>query len=42
MDDTREPARAMVNDLENALNDLLANRPVAVSETQPFGCAIVR
>jgi peroxiredoxin len=42
MDDTREPARATVNDLENALNDLLANRPVAVSETYPFGCAIVR
>ena len=37
-----DPARATVNDLENALNDLLANRPVAVSETQPFGCAIVR
>jgi hypothetical protein len=42
MDDTRDPARATVNDLENALNDLLANRSVAVSETQPFGCAIVR
>jgi peroxiredoxin len=42
MDDTREPIRATVCDLENALNDLLANRPVAVSETQPFGCAIVR
>jgi peroxiredoxin len=42
MDDTRDPARATVSDLENALNDLLANRPVAVSVTQPFGCAIVR
>jgi hypothetical protein len=42
MDDMRDPARATVNDLENALNDLLANRPVAISETQPFGCTIVR
>ncbi len=42
MDDTREPARATVSDVENALNDLLTNRPVAVSEAQPFGCAIVR
>jgi len=42
MDDTRDPARATVNDLENALKDVLADRPVAVSQTQPFGCAIVR
>ena len=42
LDDTREPARATYSDLENALTDLLANRAVAVSETQPFGCAIVR
>jgi peroxiredoxin len=42
MDDTRDPARATVNDLENALKDLLASRPVAVSQTLPFGCAIVR
>jgi hypothetical protein len=31
-----------VNDLENALKDMVANRPVAVSQTLPFGCAIVR
>jgi len=42
MDDAREPARATYSDLENALNDLLAKRTVMVSETQPFGCAIVR
>jgi peroxiredoxin len=41
MDDSRDPARATYSDLENALGDLLANRPVKVPETQPFGCAIV-
>lgn len=42
MDETREPARATYSDLENALTDLIANRPVTVSETPPFRCAIVR
>jgi hypothetical protein len=42
MDNARDPARATYSDLENALNDLLANRKVAVSETQSFGCVIVR
>jgi peroxiredoxin len=42
MDDTRDPARATIGHLENALDDLLAGRPVAVSQTSPFGCAIVR
>src|SRR5262249_8920089 len=42
MDDTRDPARATIGYLENALNDLLADRPVGVSQTSPFGCAIVR
>lgn len=42
IDDSRDPARATYSDLENALGDLLANRLVGVSETKPFGCAIVR
>ncbi|HEU5348313.1 MAG TPA: hypothetical protein VFU63_06840 [Ktedonobacterales bacterium] len=42
LDDTRDPARAPHSDLENALRDLFAGSPVAVPETRPFGCAIVR
>ena len=41
IDDSRNPARVTVNDLRNAIEDLLANRPVRVSETVPFGCSIV-
>jgi peroxiredoxin len=42
IDDKRDPSRATVSDLENALRDVFANEPVKVPETQPFGCAIVR
>ncbi len=42
IDETRDPARASYSDLENALGDLLAGKPVRVAETNPFGCAIVR
>lgn len=42
IDDARDPARATASDLENALRDIFAGRPVSVPETQPFGCAIVR
>ena len=42
IDETRDPARASYSDLENALQDLLANRTVQVPETKPFGCAIVK
>lgn len=42
IDDTRDPARASYSDLENALRDIFAGTPVRVSETAPFGCAIVR
>ncbi len=42
IDDSRDPSRATYSDLENALRDLLAERPVRVQETKPFGCAIVR
>ena len=42
MDDARDPAKATYSDLEDALADVLAQRTVRVSETKPFGCAIVR
>jgi AhpC/TSA family len=42
IDDSRDPAKATYSDLEHALEDILAQRTVRVSETQPFGCAIVR
>jgi hypothetical protein len=29
------------HDLENAVADVVAGRPVTVAETEPFGCAIV-
>jgi peroxiredoxin len=42
IDDTRDPSRATLSDLERALADILADRTVRIPETQPFGCAIVR
>ncbi len=41
IDDSRIPERVTVNDLPNAIEDLLVNKPVRVSETTPFGCSIV-
>jgi len=41
IDDSRNPDRVTINDLRNAIEDLLASRPVAVPETTPFGCSIV-
>ena len=41
IDDSRNPERVTISDLRNAIDDLLANRPVRVSETAPFGCSIV-
>jgi hypothetical protein len=34
------PGGALTHDLENAIAALLAGRPVPVSETQAFGCAL--
>jgi peroxiredoxin len=42
IDDSRDPSRVTVRDLQNALDDLLAERPVRVPQTIPFGCSIVR
>jgi len=40
IDDSRDPTKVTVNDLRNALDDLLLNREVRVPETIPFACAI--
>lgn len=42
IDDSRDPARVTIRDLQNAIDDLLAGRPPGVPETKTFGCAIVR
>jgi hypothetical protein len=39
--DARDPARVRRRDLREALDDLLAGRPVRVPETEAFGCSIV-
>jgi peroxiredoxin len=39
--DSRDPSRATVRYLEDALDDLVAGRPVRVPETAPYGCSIV-
>ena len=41
IDDSRNPDTVTISDLRNAIEDLLANRSVAVPETTPFGCSIV-
>jgi peroxiredoxin len=41
IDDSRNPDRVTVSDLRNAIDDLIKNKPVRVSETTPFGCSIV-
>src|SRR5204862_5914484 len=41
IDDARHPARVTRHDLQQAIDDLLAGRPVEVPETQAFGCSIV-
>ena len=41
IDDSRTGQRVTSHDLQRAVADLLAERPVRVPETAPFGCAIV-
>jgi glutathione peroxidase-family protein len=41
IDDSRIGDKITSRDLENALTDLVAGRPVAVRRTDPFGCGIV-
>src|SRR6202030_2747816 len=40
IDDQRDPAEVKSHDLRAALDAVLAGRPVAKSETLPFGCVI--
>lgn len=40
LDNPREPENATVNDLEAALEDVLAGRPVAKPLTNPIGCNV--
>jgi peroxiredoxin len=40
IDDSRDPDLVTTTDLRNALDDVLAGRPVRVPETRPFACAI--
>ena len=41
IDDSRTGRRVEHHDLEAAIEDVVARRPVRVAETEPFGCAIV-
>jgi thiol-disulfide isomerase/thioredoxin len=41
IDDSRMGKSITSRDLENAVADVIAGRPVTVSETEPFGCSIV-
>jgi peroxiredoxin len=41
IDDSRMPDTVTREDLRNALDDLLARRPIQAPETEPFGCSIV-
>jgi hypothetical protein len=39
-DDSRLPNGVTTSDLANALDDLLAGRPIRVTRTDPFGCSL--
>ncbi len=41
IDDSRDPAKVMTRDLNNALEDLIGGREVRTADTKPFGCSIV-
>jgi peroxiredoxin len=40
VDNPRDSTKITVNDLENALDDALAGRPLRVSKTNPIGCNV--
>jgi peroxiredoxin len=40
VDSPRDPSQATVNDLENALNEYLAGKPVSTPLTNPSGCNV--
>lgn len=41
IDDSRTGAAIGSHDLEDAIADTVAGRPVAVAKTEPFGCSII-
>lgn len=41
MFDSRDPARTTTHDLEEAVLNVLRNRPIQVPENRPLGCSIV-
>lgn len=41
MFDSRDPVRATTHDLEDAVESVLAGRPIGIPETHPLGCSIV-
>jgi peroxiredoxin len=41
INDARDPSRVTRHDLQRAIEDVLAGRPVEVPETEAFGCSIV-
>ena len=40
LDNPKDTSKMTVNDLENALEDLLADRPVKTALTNPIGCNV--
>lgn len=42
IDDSQREAKITSRDLSNALNEILAGKPVSVKETKAFGCTIKR
>lgn len=40
IDDNKEADKVTSNDLQNALNDIVAGREIAVTNTKAFGCSI--
>ncbi|MCB0730673.1 MAG: thioredoxin family protein [Ignavibacteriae bacterium] len=40
VDSPRDPSKISINDLENALEELLADKPISVDVTNPIGCNV--
>jgi len=40
IDDSKDPASVTINDLKNALNEIIAGKEVSVKTTKSFGCTI--
>ena len=40
LDNPRDPSKATVNDLENALSELIAGKKISKPITNPIGCNI--